>query len=179
MICYARFRCDQDLKSVNYAAQNLRAHSRYYGLSCFSKLSLAYVLRGERYVLCPKISLHLDWVSQLAHDVKAGGQPLFQRAKVGDFYTSCEVGVHCRSAGWCGYRAIYSDIFVGYEFDVSHRGTSSPQGAAESRKIGCLVAKVGLALHLNSKLCASAWYAGNYSKNFGSNGVSMGVTYSF
>jgi outer membrane autotransporter protein len=73
MICYARFRYDQDLKSVKYAAQNLRAHSRYYGLSCFSKLSLAYVLRGERYVLCPEISLHLAWVSQLAHDAKAGG----------------------------------------------------------------------------------------------------------
>ncbi|MDR2435965.1 MAG: hypothetical protein LBD33_01460 [Puniceicoccales bacterium] len=179
MICYVRFRCDQDLKSANYSAQNLRARSQYYGLSCFSKLSLARVLRSERYIFCPEMSLHFDWVDQSAHDVKTGEQPLFRRARAGGFYTSCEIGVHCQSAGWRGYRKIYPDIFVGYEFDVSRREVSSQQDVAESRKIGCLVAKVGLTLHFSSKLCANAWYTGNYSENFGSNGISMGMIYSF
>jgi hypothetical protein len=68
---------------------------------------------------------------------------------------------------------------VGYEFEMSHHMASSQQGAVEARKMSCLVAKVGLTLHLNSKLCAGVWYTASHKKKIGSNGVSIPMTDNF
>jgi hypothetical protein len=179
MIWYARFRCDQNLKNADYGPRNLRAHSKYYGISYFNKLSLMYAFQSGRYTFYPEISLHFDWVGQSTHDVKVGEETLFRRTGVRGFYVSYEIGMRCRAVGWRGHRGIYPDIFVGYEFDMSRHGASLQQDIPETRRMDHLVTKIGLILHLSNKLCANAWYIGNYNKNFGLSGVSMGITYNF